>query len=473
MGPACDSRDTLREMIAAGMNVARLNMSHGDVDSHAATLRRIRHAAKSLDASVAIMVDTSGREIRIGPLQANKVVLERDQTYSLFDDERDAERAGDAAGVSTTHPKLSAHVKAGDRILIDDGQIELIVTAAAAGEVQCRVECGGLLYARKGVNLPGNRAVYDHLASGDDSREIEFAAKHNAEYIAASFVRDADDIAAIHDQLRGLKVDGGADIPVIAKIENRDGVNNIARIIGAANGIMVARGDLGIEMDMGEGPTIQKRIIRATVSSGKPVITATQMLDSMERNPRPTRAEVSDVANAIFDGTSAVMLSGETAVGSRPVEAVRTMVQLALEAEAGLKQYGYLQQINPSPSDEVTEAVAQAAITVAHHLNAAAIVALTETGLTSRLIAKYRPQSPILAITSSPQVVRRLALNWGVFAVHYPHRRRGGADEDKVRFALQRAGELGYVNAGDLVILTAGSSHQAGSTNLIRVLTVD
>ncbi|MDD9874784.1 MAG: pyruvate kinase [Gammaproteobacteria bacterium] len=466
IGPACDSADTLREMIAAGMNVARLNMSHGSVDSHAETLRRIRRATESSGATVAVMVDTSGREIRTGQLKGGKVVLERNQPYSLFDHGRDDDQGG-PAGVSTTHPELSAHVKVGDRILIDDGQIELIVTATAAGETRCRVECGGLLHSSKSVNLPGNRGVYDHLAGGDDSREIEFAARNEVEYIAASFVRDAGDIAALREQLRGL----GADIPVIAKIENRDGVRNIDRIISTANGIMVARGDLGVEMDMGEGPTIQKRIIRATVSGGKPVITATQMLDSMERNPRPTRAEVSDVANAIFDGTSAVMLSGETAVGSRPVEAVRTMVTLALEAEAGLKQYGYLQQINPSPSDEVTEAVAQAAITVAHHLNAAAIVALTETGLTSRLIAKYRPESPILAITSSPQVVRRLAMNWGVFAVHYPQ--RGGSDEDKVRFAMRRAGELGYVRSGDLVILTAGSSHQAGSTNLIRVLTVD
>lgn len=467
IGPACDNPDTLRDMIAAGMNVARLNMSHGDFDSHAATLQRIRDAAESQSATVAVMVDTSGREIRIGALQERKVALERGQAYSLFDDAEAAARAGDERGVSTSHPTLSRHVNSGDRILIDDGQLELIVDASAAGEVKCRVECGGLLLAGKGVNLPGNRAVYEHLEHGDDTREIEFAAEHDAEYIAASFVRDAGDVEAIQRQLRA----SGVDIPVIAKIENREGVANIDAIIKAANGIMVARGDLGIEMEMGQGPTIQKRIIRATVSSGKPVITATQMLDSMERNPRPTRAEVSDVANAIFDGTSAVMLSGETAVGSRPVEAVRTMVKLALEAEAGLMQYGYLQQIHPSPSDEVTEAVAQAAITVAHHLNAAAIVALTETGLTSRLIAKYRPQSPILAITSSPKVVRRLALNWGVFAVHYPHAERG-ADEDKVQFALQRAEELGYVQCGDLVILTAGSSHQAGSTNLIRVLTV-
>lgn len=460
IGPACDDDHTLREMISAGMNVARLNMSHGSVESHADTLGRIRRAAQSLHATVAVMVDTRGREIRTGKLENGKLLLERNQPYSLFGDGR----TGNERGVSTTHPDLSRHVKAGDRVLVDDGQIELSVTASTPREIRCRVECGGVLRDSKGVNLPDNSTAHDRLAP-NDSREIEFAADNEVEYIAASFIRNADDIRTLREQLKALD----ADIPVIAKIENRDGVDNIDGIIEAANGIMVARGDLGVELEMGQGPTIQKRIIRATVSNGKPVITATQMLDSMERNPRPTRAEVSDVANAIFDGTSAVMLSGETAAGSRPVEAVQTMVTLALEAEAGLKQYGYLQQINPNPSNEVTEAVAQAAITMANHLGAAAILALTETGLTSRLISKYRPESPILAITSSQRVVRRLAMNWGVLAIKYA---AGGSDEDKIQFAMARAGELGYVQSGDLVILTAGSSHQAGSTNLIRVLTV-
>lgn len=459
IGPACDSDQTLRKMIAAGMNVARLNMSHGSVESHADTLGRIRRAAQSLHATVALMVDTRGREIRTGKLGNGKLLLERNQAYSLFGDGR----VGNEAGVSTTHPGLARHVKAGDRVLIDDGQIELIVTAVNSREISCRVECGGVLRDSKGVNLPGRRGVYDHTAP-DDLHEIEFAAENEVEYIAASFIRNAGEIRALRAHLKKL----GADIPIIAKIENRDGVDNLDSIISAANGIMVARGDLGVELEMGEGPTIQKRIIRATVSNGKPVITATQMLDSMERNPRPTRAEVSDVANAIFDGTSAVMLSGETASGRRPVEAVQTMVTLALEAEAGLKQYGYLQQINPSPSNEVTEAVAQAAITMANHLGAAAILALTETGMTSRLISKYRPESPILAVTSSERVVRRLAMNWGVLAIHYPD---GGSDEDKIQFAMARAAALGYIRRGDLVILTAGSSHQAGSTNLIRVLT--
>ncbi len=445
------------------MNVARLNMSHGDVESHTATLRRIRQAAATEQATVAIMVDTRGCEIRtckLGAEYRGKLILERNQSYSLFGDAR----SGDAHGISTTLPELYQHLNVGNRVLIDDGQIELIVTEIADQEIRCRVECGGVLHDSKGVNLPDNRSAYDHLAPSDGG-EIEFAAAHKVEYIAASFIRNADEIHAMRRQLKKL----GADIPIIAKIENRDGVDNIDGIIQAANGIMVARGDLGVELAMGKGPTIQKRIIRATVSSGKPVITATQMLDSMERNPRPTRAEVSDVANAIFDGTSAVMLSGETAVGRRPVEAVRTMVTLALEAELGLKQYGYLQQINPSPSAEVTETVAQAAITMANHLNAAAIFALTETGLTSRLISKYRPQSPILAITSSQQVVRQLTMNWGVLAIHYA---TDGSDQDKIQFAMARAQELKLVAPGDLVILTSGSSHQAGSTNLIRVLTV-
>ncbi|MGR3913944.1 MAG: pyruvate kinase [Gammaproteobacteria bacterium] len=461
IGPACDNDTTLREMIAAGMNVARLNMSHASIAAHTAALHRIREAARAQQATLAIMVDTRGREVRTGKLDGGKLLLERGRAFSLFNDGR----SGGERGVSTTHPDLAPFIKAGDRIMLDDGQIELIVANARGDEIECRVECGGVLRDSKGVNFPGNTAVYDRLAP-DDSRELEFAAEHEVEYIAASFIRNAADIAALQRQLAKL----GANIPVIAKIENRDGVDNLDSIISAANGIMVARGDLGVELEMGEGPTIQKRIIRATVSSGKPVITATQMLDSMERNPRPTRAEVSDVANAIFDGTSAVMLSGETAAGSRPVEAVRTMVDLALEAETGLRQYGYLQQIHPSPSNEVTEAVAQAAITMANHLNAAAILALTETGLTSRLICKYRPESPILAVTSSKRVVRQLAMNWGVLAVQYDG---GGSDEDKVQFAMARAAKLGYVRRGDLVILTAGSSHQAGSTNVIRVLTAE
>ena len=460
IGPACDNIPLLKDMINAGMNVARLNMSHGNPASHADTVSRVRQAAEELDITVAVMLDTRGREVRTGSLTSKEVLLERHQAFCLYNDGR----IGDEQGVSINLEAYYQHATAGDRVLLDDGQIELVVCSVNDQIVNCRVECGGILRASKGVNLPDNSAALDHI-DYDSEEELRFAAAHKVDYLAASFVRNADEIRQIRTRLKAL----GADLPIIAKIENREGVANIDEIAAAANGVMVARGDLGVELELGEGPTIQKRIIRATVFNGKPVITATQMLDSMERNPRPTRAEVSDVANAIFDGSSAVMLSGETATGSRPVEAVRTMVDLALQAEVALQEFGYLQQIRPNPSNEVTEAVAQASITMARHLSAAAIVALTETGFTSRLIAKYRPDCPILAITSSPEVVRRLAMNWGVVGIQYSG---DGSDEDKVDFAIRAAREMGHVRAGDVLILTAGSSRQAGSTNLIRVLTV-
>lgn len=460
IGPACDDVDTLKQMILAGMNVARLNMSHGTPESHSKTLGRIKQAALEADSTVAIMVDNRGREIRTGKLMQDSVLLQRHQDFYLYGDGR----PGDETGVSLTFPHLHLHAQEGDRILVDDGQIELLVESIEDHSVKCNVICGGPLKESKGVNFPDNTSALDDM-DYDDSVEVDFAALHDVEYFAASFIRDGQEI----ERLRKRFESHGADIAIIAKIENREGIENIAEIVEAANGIMVARGDLGVELEMGEGPKIQKQIIRSTVSRGKPVITATQMLDSMERNPRPTRAEVNDVANAIFDGSSAVMLSGETAAGTRPIESVDTMSQLALEAESGLKEYGYLQRIEPHPSNEVTEAVAQASITMANHLNAAAIIALTETGFTSRLISKYRPESPIFAITSSPKVVQRLAMNWGVLAMLYDG---NGDDDDKIRFAFDNARQLGYVSSGDLVILTAGHSRQSGSTDLIRVLQV-
>ncbi len=460
IGPACDDEDTLAAMIAAGMNVARLNFSHGDLETHAERLERVRRVAERVGANVGAMVDTRGREIRTGRVEGGSVRLEAGHEFVLYTDDR----AGNADGVSITHPSLPDHVKLRDPILLDDGTIELSVIALADGAVRCRVERGGLLRDNKGVNLPENPSVFDAMEAGS-AGDLEFAAANDVEYLAASFIRDAGDVRHIRARLEAL----GADIPIIAKIENRRSVENLASIIEVADGTMVARGDLGVELSLAQGPTIQKRIIRATVTNGKPVITATQMLDSMERNLRPTRAEVSDVANAILDGSSAVMLSGETAAGAYPVESVRTMVALALEAEAALGEYGHLQQFAASPSNVVTEAVAQASITMARHLEARAIVALTETGLTARLISKYRPGCAILAVTTSARVTRRLAMNWGVLALHYT----GGGDDDlKIRFATTRARELGYADAGDLVIVTAGSSAQAGSTDLIRVLRV-
>jgi len=461
IGPACSSLPILKAMIRAGMNVARLNMSHGDEASHAAIVASIREAAAATDATVAIMVDTRGREIRSGRVEGDQVLLAAEQPFTLYADDG----IGDASGVSISLKSLDRHAEPGHRVLVDDGQIELCVESVEPGRVHCRIVTGGVLRNNKGVNLPDTAAALNDI-DYDTTRELQFAVAQQVDYIAASFVRNAAEVQAIAAQLREL----GAEIPIIAKIENRQGVDNIEEIIDAANGIMVARGDLGVELDMGEGPTIQKRIIRATVANGKPVITATQMLDSMERNPRPTRAEASDVANAIFDGSSAVMLSGETASGSRPVEAVATMVHLALEAEQSLREFGTLQQIKPHPSNDVTEAVAQAAITMANHLESTAIIVMTETGFSARLVSKYRPDCPIIAITFTGEVVRRLALSWGIYGFLY-----GGADSDEERlaFAIETAKRIGQVAAGDVVILITGPSRQAGSTNMLRALRVD
>jgi len=461
IGPACDDETTLRSMMAAGMNVARLNLSHGTFDDHAERLARVRRVAEEAGVNLAIMVDTRGREIRTGKIDGGGIMLEPGQNFMLYGEPR----IGTADGVSVSHPTLHDHVKLRDRILLDDGLIELSVSGVALDGISCTVECGGELRDSKGVNVPGNPSVFDSIDS-DVKGDLEFVAAHDVEYVAASFIRDAADINRLRAKLDAL----GADTPIIAKIESRGGVENLDEIIAVADGTMVARGDLGVELALAQGPTIQKRIIRSTVMNGKHVITATQMLDSMERNPRPTRAEVSDVANAILDGTSAVMLSGETAAGSYPVEAVRTLAELAHEAETGLREFGHLQQILPHTSDRVTDAVAQASITMANHLKAAAIVALTETGFTSRLISKYRPDCPILAISSSQRVVRRLAMNWGVTAIHYEG---DGSDDDRVEFATRTARESGYARTGDIIIATAGSHMRAGSTDLIRVLTLD
>ena len=461
IGPACDSIPRLKAMMEAGMNVARLNMSHGDEASHAEIVARIREAAESCGATVAIMVDTRGREIRGGRIENDQVLLKAEQRFTLYADGR----VGDENGMSISLQSLDKHARPGHRVLVDDGQIELRVEEVEPGQVHCRVETGGVLHNNKGVNLPDTAVALDDI-DYDSSRELKFAAEQRVDYLAASFVRNAQEVRRLSEQLLEL----GAEIPIISKIENREGVENIEEIIEVSSGIMVARGDLGVELSMGEGPTIQKRIIRATVANGKPVITATQMLDSMERNPRPTRAEASDVANAIFDGSSAVMLSGETASGSRPVEAVRTMVKLALEAERSLREFGTLQQIKPHPSNDVTEAVAQAAITMSNHLNSAAIIVMTETGFSARLVSKYRPDCPIIAITFTRELVQRLALSWGIYGFHYTG---ADTDEDRLAFAIDTARRRGQVESGDVVILITGPSRQAGSTNMIRALTVD
>ncbi|MCU7799889.1 MAG: pyruvate kinase, partial [gamma proteobacterium symbiont of Lucinoma myriamae] len=366
---------------------------------------------------------------------------------------------------------LHNEVSKGTPILLNDGAIELEVEDIVqkhGGEVHCRVIHGGLLRENKSVNLPDTQLEMSAVSPENQEeiyRELSFAAENNVEYIAASFVQNAEDVIKI----RAILADKGVDIPIIAKIENRAGIENLTSIVAVADGTMVARGDLGVELPLADVPGMQKRIIQSTVTSGKPVITATEMLASMESNPKPTRAEASDVVNAILDGSSAIMLSGETAMGKYPVESVKMMASLAIHAEASLKEFGYLQKIKPHNSNVVTEAVSQAAITMANHLKASAIISLTESGFTSRQISKYRPESLILAITGTESVVLRSSMNWGVYSILY---KEGATNTEKLDYGLEEGKLRGYLKSQDIVVVTTGPGQKAGGTNMVRVITV-
>jgi pyruvate kinase len=464
IGPACDEVETLKQMIEGGMNVARLNLSHGNFDEHGARVQRIRQAAAAAGSRVAIMIDTRGIEIRTGLLRNSYADLNRGADFVLRTDGR----PGDETGVAVSYRKLPGEVRAGDVILLDDGAIELEVRSTSEDEIRCRVVHGGMLGNTKGVNLPGTRISMTAVGPenrADFVREIEFAANNDVDYIAASFIQSGDDIARMREILRQFDI----DTPLIAKIENRAGVEHLDEIVAAADGLMVARGDLGVELPFGEVPRYQKQIIRKTVRAGKPVITATQMLASMERNPKPTRAEASDVANAILDGSSAVMLSGETAAGKYPVEAVRALHSLALTTESCLDEYGYLQKIPLHSANVITESISGAVKTIAKDLAAPAIVSLTESGFTSRMISKHRPECPIVAITGSERVARRLSMNWGVAAVLYTGE---ASDEAKIRFASECVQQMGFARPGDSIVVTAGQAQRSGGTDMIRVLTL-
>jgi pyruvate kinase len=464
IGPACNSPEMLKAMIEAGMNVARLNLSHGTHENHSQQILNLRAAAHELGRNIAIMIDTRGIEIRTGLLKNDNVMLVPGENFSLHTEDR----PGDVNGVSITYRKLFEEVRRGIPILLDDGAIELEVVNITNGVINCRIIHGGLLGNSKSVNLPETQLAMSAVSPenrDDVVKELNFAAENDVDYIAASFVQSADDIY----KMREILIERDALIPIIAKIENKAGVANMEEIVDAADGIMVARGDLGVELPLADVPSTQKHIIRTTVSNGKPVITATQMLASMEHNPKPTRAEASDVANAILDGTSAVMLSGETAVGKYPLEAVRTLSTIALRAEASLHEYGYLQKIKPSPANVVTQAIGQASVSMAANLDSVAIISLTESGFTSRLISRYRPACPILAVTSSEKVARKLSMNWGVLSVLYQGEPK---DEDRIEFAIAKVKELVNAVSGDILIITAGHQQLSGSTDLIRIITL-
>ena len=467
IGPASDNPEILKQMIEAGMNVARLNMSFGVDEVQQNRLDLIRQVARDMGCSIAIMADTKGIEIRTGPLTSAKAELNAGDQFILYS----YTRVGDCQGVSVNYGNLHNEVIKGTPILLNDGAIELEVEEIVqkhGGEVHCRVIHGGLLRENKSVNLPDTQLEMTAVSPENQEeiyRELSFAAENNVEYIAASFVQGAEDVI----KMRSILEDKGVDIPIIAKIENRAGIENLKAIVAVADGTMVARGDLGVELPLADVPGMQKRIIQATVTRGKPVITATEMLASMESNPKPTRAEASDVANAILDGSSAIMLSGETAMGKYPVESVKMMATLAIRAELSLKEFGYLQNIQPHNSNVVTEAVSQAAITMANHLKAAAIISLTESGFTSRQISKYRPESLIVAVTGSETVLMRSSMNWGVYSILY---KEGATNTEKLDYALVEAKRRGFIKSQDIVVVTAGPGQEAGGTNMVRVLTV-
>ncbi|USG64441.1 pyruvate kinase [Brevibacillus ruminantium] len=458
IGPASESVETLVKLIQAGMNVARLNFSHGSHEEHAARIVNIREACEITGKQVAILLDTKGPEIRTGSLAVDAVELVEGEQITLTTEEI----AGTAERVSITYADLPNDVKSGDTILIDDGLIGLTVVEVKGNDILCDIKNGGVLKSKKGVNVPGVKINLPGITE-KDAQDIEFGIEQGVDFIAASFVRKASDILEIREILERHKV----KIDIIAKIENQEGVDNVDEILAVADGTMVARGDLGVEIPAEEVPLVQKKLIKKCNDLGKPVITATQMLDSMQRNPRPTRAEASDVANAIFDGTDAIMLSGETAAGKYPVESVETMNRIALRAEQELNYREILYSHAIQRQVTITDAISQAVANAALDLNAAAVITATESGHTARMVSKYRPKAPIVAVTPNEDVMRRLALVNGVYPVLGPV---ANTTDEMLELSVQQSLQAGFVRHGDLVVITAGVPvREVGTTNLIKV----
>jgi pyruvate kinase len=449
----------LRKLIEAGMNVARLNFSHGDYAEHGERIANIRKASRELGKTVAILLDTKGPEIRTGKLKEEPIELMQDEKIVLTTEDI----LGDASRISITYPGLPKDVHVGSTILIDDGLIGLTVTHVTDTEIECRIVNGGTLKSRKGVNVPGVRISLPGITD-KDAADILFGIEQGVDFIAASFVRKASDVLEIREL---LEKHHATHIQIISKIENQEGVDNLDEILEVSDGLMVARGDLGVEIPAEEVPLVQKRMIQKCNITGKPVITATQMLDSMQRNPRPTRAEASDVANAIFDGTDAIMLSGETAAGRYPVESVLTMARIAEAAESALEHRAIFARQSMAQQASVTEVVSQAVANSALELDAKAIITATESGYTARMVSKYRPKAPIIAVTPNEHVMRRMCLLWGVTPLLGVDARN---TDEMFQVALERAMRAGYINFGDLVIITAGVPvGRSGTTNLIKI----
>lgn len=463
IGPASESEVVLSQLFKNGLNVCRLNFSHGSHEEHKKRIDTIKKVREELNLPIGIMLDTKGPEIRLGDFEEGTIELEQGDIFTLTS--RDI--LGDKTIVNVSYEGLPNDVVLNDRILIDDGLVELNVLEIINGtDIKCETLNSGTLKNHKGVNVPNVKINLPAVTQKDVS-DILFGIENEIDFIAASFIRKADDVMEIR---RILEENNGQNIEIISKIENQEGVDNLDEIIAASDGIMVARGDLGVEIQTELIPLVQKEMIKKCNIAGKPVITATQMLDSMMRNPRPTRAEVTDVANAIFDGTSAIMLSGETAAGKYPLESVRTMYNIAITTEESLNYPEILRAKTMQHELTTTNAIGKATCTTAQDLQAAAIITATSSGYTSKAISKFRPKAPIIAATPTDSVMRKLSLVWGVYPVLASI---STTTDEIIDYSIASAMDSGYVKEGDLVVITAGIPvGLSGSTNLIKVHTI-
>ncbi len=460
LGPATDDYETVKSIVSAGMNVARFNFSHGTHEEHKKRLEMVRRAEEELSVPIGVLLDTKGPEIRTGFLKEHKPVdLQVGDEFVLTTEQVE----GDERVVYVDYEKLPAEVEVGQSILVDDGKIRLEVKEIKGNEIVCTVIDGGELGEQKGINIPGADISLPVLTDRDVS-DLRWGVENNIDYVAVSFVRKPSDIMEIRDVLSKL---GAAGTKIIAKIETKQAVDNFAHILEISDGIMVARGDLGVELPTEDVPVIQKSIIKQCNDKGKPVITATQMLESMMLNPRPTRAEASDVANAVFDGSDALMLSGETAAGKYPIESVKMMARIIEKAESEMLKSYKTPRVSGLAFSSIPDAVSHATCTIADDLSAAAILTSTSSGATARMVAKYRPVSPIFAATPSPKTEHELALVWGVYPFVVP---AVYSTDDAISVGVEALLEKGWINEGDLIVITAGVPiGTPGTTNLIKV----
>ena len=460
IGPACSSADVMEKMLRAGMNVARFNFSHGDHEYHKTLMDTFKSVRDKLKLPAAILLDTKGPEIRLKNFEGGKATLKKGNDFILTS--RAVEGTEREAEIS--YAPLVGQLVPGTRILIDDGKVELTVKESTKTDIVCRVEVGGVVSNHKSINIPNTSIDMPYLSKKDEE-DLLFGIREGVDFVAASFVRCKDNVVELR---RFLNYHGGHDIKIIAKIENMEGVENFDAILSAADGIMVARGDMGVEISFERLPGIQKSFIRKCYSSGKMVITATQMLESMVHAKTPTRAEITDVANAVFDGTSAVMLSGETAAGDHPELVVKVMARIAKQAEEDAKALGTFKNIDyENEARDVTNALCDAAVTTARDINADLIIAVTKSGSTARLVSKFRPDQPIIAATPETKTFHQLSLSWGVLPVMSLCQNNS---ETLFLHAIDCAKQLGLANPGEKAVITAGVPlNLAGTTNLLKV----